>query len=188
MLLREHDYPGMRLVALRFAYKLTRSRTRAQDLTGRADLRLVRQGWDPGRVSLVKALCRNVWSEWTHAHEETKAARRAEQGYLRELEVTEGFEVPPTEAHVIALETAHESKTVAEVQLEKLRALFEQKGDEVNLQWLTLRREGVTDAETMATKSGRAVADFYAAARRRKRAVLQLLANDRGVCWEKEDS
>ena len=31
-LLREHDYPGARLVALRFAYKLTRSLQRAQDL------------------------------------------------------------------------------------------------------------------------------------------------------------
>src|SRR5260370_5955891 len=49
-LLREHDYPRMRLIALRFAYKLTRSKARAQDLMGRADLRFVRSGWDPDRV------------------------------------------------------------------------------------------------------------------------------------------
>jgi hypothetical protein len=66
-LLREHDYPGARLVALRFAYKLARSRARPQDLIGRVDLRLVRLGWDPNEVSLVRRLCRLVWSEWTHA-------------------------------------------------------------------------------------------------------------------------
>jgi hypothetical protein len=40
--LREHDYPGARLIALRFAYKLTGSRQWAQDLMGRAALRLER--------------------------------------------------------------------------------------------------------------------------------------------------
>src|SRR5579872_4272425 len=62
-LLREHDYPGARLVALRFAYKLARNVARAQDLMGRADLRLVRFGWDPKEVPLVQRLCRLVWSE-----------------------------------------------------------------------------------------------------------------------------
>src|SRR5260370_16333299 len=51
-LLRQHDYPGARLVALRFAYKLTRSRTRAQDLMGRVDLRLGPQGRDPSEGPL----------------------------------------------------------------------------------------------------------------------------------------
>src|SRR4030088_2751574 len=90
-LLREHDYPGARSVALRFAYKLARSRARAQDLMGRADLRLVRFGWNPKEVSLVKRLCRLVWSEWTHAIDESDTARKAEEGFLRELEVTEGL-------------------------------------------------------------------------------------------------
>jgi hypothetical protein len=202
-LLREHDYPGARLVALRFAYKLTRSVPRAQDLMGRADLRLVRSGWDPREVALVKRLCRLVWSEWTHAAEESDTARKAEEGFVRELQITEGltvvppvrpkaadapgatrapeWAVPPHEHHVTALEVAHESRTKASAKIEKLRAIFEKAGDEMNLLWLKLELEGVSDLQQMATASGRDVADFYAAAKRRKRAVQRLLANDRGV-------
>jgi len=202
-LLREHDYPGARLVALRFAYKLARSRQRAQDLMGRADLRLVRSGWDPREVPLVKRLCRLVWSEWTHAAAEGEPARKAEEGFVRELEVTEGLRVamptrpkeadapeaaqapewavPPHEHHVTALEAVHESRTKASVKLEKLRAIFEKAGDEVNLLWLKQELEGVSDLQQMAAASGRDVADFYAAAKRRRRAVQRLLANEQGV-------
>ena len=59
-LLREHDYPGARLVALRFAYRLTEGRASARDLMGRVDLRLVRLGWDPKEVALRSRLCRLV--------------------------------------------------------------------------------------------------------------------------------
>jgi hypothetical protein len=202
-LLREHDYPGARLVALRFAYKLTHSLGRAQDLMGRADLRLVRSGWNPRDVPLVKRLCRLVWSEWTHASAEGETARKAEEGFVRELEVTEGLKVappmrpkttdapavakapewavPPHEHHVTALEAAHESRTKASVKIEKLRAIFEKAGDEVNLLWLKHELEGVSDLQQMAAASGRDVADFYAAAKRRKRAVQRLLANEQGV-------
>jgi hypothetical protein len=209
-LLREHDYPGARLVALRFAYKLTGSRVRAQDLMGRADLRLVRSGWHPREVALVKRLCRLVWSEWTHAAVESETARKAEEGFVRELEVTEGMRVgppmrpktadapgatqapdwavPPHEHHVTALEAAHESGTKASVRIEKLRAIFEKAGDEVNLLWLKLELEGVSDLQQMAVASGRDVADFYAAAKRRKRAVQRLLANEQGVDFVEEES
>jgi hypothetical protein len=42
----------------------------------------------------------------------------------------------------------------------------------VNLPWLKLELEGVSDLQQMAAASGRAVAEFYDAAKRRKRAVL----------------
>jgi hypothetical protein len=187
-LLRAHDYPGAWLVALRFAHKLTRSRERAQDLMGRADLRLVRSGWDPREVPLAKRLCRLVWSEWTHADSESVAARKAEEGFVRELEVTEGLKVPPHEEHVTAHEATAEARTKASVKLEKLRAMFEQAGDEVNLLWLKLELEGISDLQQMAAASGRDVADFYAAAKRRKRAVQRLLANERGVTLSEEES
>jgi hypothetical protein len=177
----------MRLVALRFAYRLTRSMGRAKDLMGRADLRLVTTGWDPSEVSLAKRLCRLVWSEWTHSDRETDKARRAEEGFFRELEATDGIKVPSIEQRATELETARETQTKGEVQLAKLRVLFEQAGDEVNLLWLKLQLEGVTEATRMAELSGRDVADFYAAARRRNRAVQRLLANDRGVDWEEEE-
>jgi hypothetical protein len=186
-LLEEHDYSGMRLVAMRFAYRLTRSRGRAQDLMGRVDVRLVTTGWDPGEVSLVRRLCRLVWSEWTHTDRETDKARRAEEGFLRELEVTEGFKVPSIEQRATELETAREEKSKGEVQLAKLRVLFEQAGDEVNLLWLKFELDRVTEATKMAELSGRDVAEFYAAARRRKRAIQKLLANDQGVDWKEEE-
>jgi hypothetical protein len=207
-LLREHDYPGKRLIGLRYAYKLTRSRQRAQELMGRADLRLVRSGWDPNKVPLEKAICRLVWSEWTHAASESEAAKKAEEGFLRELEVTEGLKVaqatppktsdtnkapkgpglatPSVEQQISALEAEKQEQTKASVKLEKLRAIFEKNGDEVNLLWLKFELADVTDMRQMAAESGRSVEEFYAATKRRHRAVKRLLANDQGVDWEEE--
>jgi hypothetical protein len=187
-LLREHDYPGVRLVALRFAHKLTRSRERAKDLMGRADLRLVRFGWNPAVVSLTRCLCRFVWSEWTHESAETDAARRAAEGYLRELEVTGGISAPSTEQQAAAAESTRAARAHAEGQLEKLRVAFEAAGDEVNLLWLGYASAGETDLQKMAAASGRDVTEFYAAARRRKRAVLRLLGEERGVKLAGEES
>jgi hypothetical protein len=209
-LLREHDYPRMRLIALRFAYKLTRSKVRAQNLMGRADLRLVRSGWDPDQVPLERALCRLVWSEWTNELSESATAERATEGFIRELEATEGLKlvrpspdrsqgagkaaqrpewsVPSDDRKITELETAREARTKASVKLEKLRAMFEKAGDEVNLLWLKFQLADVTDLQQMAKESGRDVADFYAAAKRRKRAVQRLLANEHGVDWVEEES
>jgi hypothetical protein len=58
----------------------------------------------------------------------------------------------------------------------------------MNLLWLKFALEDVTDLQKMAAASGRDVADFYAAAKSRKRAVQRLLANDRGVNWVGEES
>ena len=54
--LRANDFVGASSVALRFAFKKTKSQGRAQDLLGRANLRLVRRGWDPRDVTLVKRM------------------------------------------------------------------------------------------------------------------------------------
>jgi hypothetical protein len=181
-LLREHDYPGARLVALRFALKLARSRLRAQDLMGRADLRLVRQGWDPSKVTLVRCLCRLVWSEWTHAEGESETARKAEEGFLRELEVTEGLVVPSIEQRM----AAEAKRREAQAKLAKLRAFFQAAGDEVNLLWLDRSLDEEPDLQKMAKETGRDATEFYAAAKRRKRAVQRLLAEERGVPFEED--
>jgi hypothetical protein len=180
-LLREHDYPGARLVALRFAFKLTRRIGRAQELMGRVDLRLVRFGWDPAEVALVRCLCRYVWSEWTHGVGGTEKARRAEEGFLRDLEATEGLAVPSVERRAVEVEVARASQARAAAQLEKLRAVFEAAGDAVNLEWIGHALAGETDLQKMAAASGRPVAEFYSAAARRKRAVRRLLGQAGGV-------
>jgi len=130
--------------------------------------------------------------------------------FLRELEVSEGYKfvrpkhdstqetgdaaqkpewsVPSHEQQITELETAREARTKASVRLEKLRAMFEKAGDEVNLLWLKFELADVTDLDEMAKASGRDVADFYAAAKRRKRAVQRLLANEHGVDWVEEES
>jgi hypothetical protein len=178
-LLAEHDYPGARLVALRFAFRLTRNRERAKDLMGRTDLRLVTYGWDPARVTLVKALCRLVWSEWTHSGPEAESARRAEEGFLRE--VSGGMAVPSVEQRAITAETEASRRTKGAAQIEKLRAIFEEQKDEVNLFLLKRALEGENDFAKLAKESGRDVAELYLATKRRRRAVQRLLANDRGV-------
>lgn len=180
-LLREHDYPGARLVALKFAVKLTRSKARARDLMGRVALRLVRFGWDSAAVSLKRCLCRLVWSEWTHALEDTERARKAEEGYFHELEAADRLAAASVEKQAISLEVARAARGSAAAQLEKLRAAFEAAGDEVNLLWLRYAYDEEEDLQKMAAASGRDVAEFYAAAKRRKRAVRRLLGEARGV-------
>ncbi len=187
-LLREHDYPGKRLVALRFAFRLTQRRASARDLMGRADLRLVRQGWDPKDVPLERRLCRLVWSEWTHAVEEDEAAGRATERYFHELEATEGVSVPSAERHALDREASEKKRAHAQAQLDKLRAAFVKAGDEVNLLWLDASFEDVVDAQTMAQRTGRDVAEFYAAAKRRKRVVGRLLAEENGAPYNEEES
>jgi hypothetical protein len=169
-LLREHDYEGARLVARNFARKLTRGRAAdADDLMGRVDLRLFRQGWDPNEVPLVKRLCRLVWSEWTHEVESSIAAREAEERFLAETQGPEGSTV-----------TSHASmrtreQVAADARLDRLQAAFEEAGDEVNLLWLKYQRAGISDLQEMADDSGRDVKEFYRAADRRRRHTSRLV-------------
>ena len=184
-ILREHDYPGARLIALRFAYKLTSNRARANDLMARVDLRFVRLGWDPAEVPLVKRLCRLVWSEWTHAIAERKTAKKTEKAVLRTMRAIGDVSEPSVEQRVLDEEERQEAESRTQARIEVLRASFEAAGDEVNLFWLEhAMREGDTDLEKMAQRSGRDVTEFYAAAKRRKRAVLRLLAEERGVTYD----
>jgi hypothetical protein len=185
-LLREHDYPGVRLIALRMAFRLTGSPARATHLVSRVDRRLVLNGWDPNQVSLVRCMCHLVWVEWTHEVRETESSRRAEGGYLREVGVAS---VPSSEQHAIDHESRAAVETRAAAQLRKLRAAFEKAHDMVNLLWLDAAEsmdEGLPDLQQLAATSGRDVTEFYAAAKRRHRAVLRLQAEDRGVNLEEE--
>ncbi len=105
-------------------------------------------------MTLASCLCRLVWSEWTNEDTESAAARKAEQGFMRELEVTEGFKlVPPKpaepgeaeeargpewavfshEEQALVFEASQQSRSKASVMLGKLCAMFEKAGDEVNL-------------------------------------------------------
>lgn len=204
-LLKQHDYEGVSLVALRFAYKQTRSHERAKDLMGRVNLRFMRWGWDPNRVSLVRAMCRLVWSELTHATEETDTARRAEEVFLREQEVLgeqlpgapkrgEGNQkdkeplAPSREQELIRLEEEREAEERKRADLEKLRELLRKKQDDVNLLYLDFMKRGIEDAATMAEESGRKVEEFYAAAKRRFRAVAKLLAEKNGAPPDDEEN
>ncbi|MGA7121088.1 MAG: hypothetical protein WBY94_13370 [Polyangiaceae bacterium] len=183
-LLAQHDYHGARVAALRFAYRLSHSQARAVELMGRVELRLVRLGWDPAEVSLVKRLCRLVWSEWTHAVAESDAVRHAEDGFLQETWGSHGGSQPSVEKELEAEEGRREARASARARLEKLRASFERAGDDVNLLWLEYVSEEETDSrdvQAMARRSGRDASEFYAAAKRRKRAVRRLLAEERGT-------
>lgn len=186
-LLRAHDYVGARLVALNFAHKLTRSRQAAKELMGRVDVRLVQQAWDPNEVPLAKALCRYVWSVWTHSLEESAAAERLTDAYLQEVVPFQERTAPSAEQ--MNLEEARRRRREAEAKadLEALRAHFEKAKDEVNLDWVRFSLEEIDDLQEMARRSGRDVREFYLAAERRKRAVQRLLGAKRGVKYEEGD-
>ena len=185
-LLRAHDFVGASMVSLRFALKLTRSKQASRDLQGRTNLRIVRLGWDPVAVTLVRCLCRYTWSEWSHERGESATGRKAEELFLREQDYADAAVVPSVEAQAAQLETERQEKERAVAQLEKLRALFVEAGDEVNLLWLDYSLHEVTDLSEMARRSGRDVNDFYRAADRRKRHTRRLLAETSGAKYEED--
>jgi len=178
-LLREHDFVGASLVSLRFAFKLRRSVPAAQDLQGRANLRFVRQGWDPLVVTLVKCLCRFVWSEHTHAAREDATTRKVTETFLREQSVHQG-DSPSAEDRVVQLEAEQQEEAHGKQQLDALRAAFVAAGDEINLLWLDYRLAGIVEPEKMARLSGRDAREFHRAADRRKRHTERLLAAQGG--------
>lgn len=183
-LLREHDFVGASMVALRFAFKLRRNQAAAQDLLGRARVRLVRQGWDPDRVTLVKCLCRLVWSEHTNELSETATTRRAEEVFLREQESSSGS--PEDLALRTERERADEARAARHI--DALRASFEAAKDEVNLLWLKYKLDDVDEPKEMARLSGLDVMEFYRATERRGRHILRLLAAQGGTKYDEEDT
>jgi hypothetical protein len=182
-LLRKHDFVGASLVSLNFAFKLSRSRAGAQDLRDRAHGRLVAQGWDPGVVTLVKCLCRFVWSEHHNLIRERVAARKAEEVVLSEQDSA----APSAEDWAVRLETETQDEERAAKRTASLRAAFVQAGDTVNQLWLDHRLAGVEEPSEMARLSGRDVSDFYRAADRRRRHVARLLAAESGAKIEENE-
>jgi hypothetical protein len=185
-LLRKHDFVGASLVSLNFAFKLSRSRPAAQDLRDRANVRLVEQGWDPGVVTLVKCLCRFVWSEHKNETRERAAARKAEEVFLREQGVDHSA-APSAEDLAVRLETERQEEEHAAKRTASLRAAFVEAGDTINQLWLDHWLAGVEEPGEMARLSGRDVSDFYRAADRRKRHVARLLAAESGAKIEETE-
>ena len=173
--LRKHDFVGASFVTLSFALKLRRgNRAAAEDLRGRANLRLVRLGWDPRVIALVRCLCRYVWSEHTNERRESATTRKAEEAYLREQGVHAGTASPSPEDVAVRLQQEREDEEKNDAQYEALRAALVEAKDEVNLLWLEYTLADVTDLEEMARRSGRDVKEFYNAKARRNRIVARL--------------
>jgi hypothetical protein len=185
--LRKHDFVGASLIALNYARKRTRNnKAAAQDLLGRAQHRLVRQGWDPGAVILAKCLCRFVWSEHGNEKREDRTRRKAEEGFLREQFLEHSGASPSAEDYAVRLEDEQREEERARRRTEQLRAAFVEANDTVNLLWLEYFLEGVEEPRVMAQRSGLDPKDFYLAADRRKRHADRLLAADRGPTLEEE--
>jgi hypothetical protein len=185
-LLRANDFVGACMVALRFAFKLRHNIAAAQDLLGRAQLRLVRTGWDPNEVTLVKRLCRLVWSEHTNELSETATTKRAEEVFLRAEGI--GTSSPSPEDVALRFEREREQEERAMRHIDALRASFEAAKDEVNLLWLKYKLDDVDEPKEMARLSGRDVIEFYRATNRRDRHVMRLLAAQSGAKHEEEDT
>jgi hypothetical protein len=185
-LLREQDFVGASMISLRFAFKLRRSKPAAQDLQGRAHLRLITRGWDWKVIPLVKCLCRFVWSEHTHEKRESAVARRAEEVFLREEGILSGNVAPSAAELAVRIESERQEEERNTAQLDALRASFTEANDEVNLLWLDYTQKGISDPEEMACESRRKVEDFYLATKRRENHVMRLAAAAAGVKYEED--
>ena len=183
-LLRKHDFVGASLVALNFAFRLRRNRAAAQDLQGRAQYRLVRQGWDPIKVTLAKCLCRFVWSEHTNMRVEDATRRKAEEGFLRE----QGLQHSASpEDLATRLATEQEEEERGKRKFDALRAAFVAADDHVNIRWLDYTLEGIREPAEMARKSGLDVREFYRATDRRNRHIARLAAAESSGKHEEDE-
>ncbi|MGH7294769.1 MAG: hypothetical protein ACRELB_07550 [Polyangiaceae bacterium] len=216
LLLREHEFTDASMVALRFAFKLTRRTHASHDLMGRANLRLVCTGWDPNEVTLVKRLCRVVWSEWTHQLREDEQARAAVEVFIGEQK-QEGYALPAAPAKGDPLRAKKQAQVApsyeqlagrldeeradeerhkkqrAEMRkdLREVRAKLEKDGDEENRIYFDRKMAPATADETpedMAKATTRPVSDFYAAQKRRVRAVQKHLEKKHGAPGSDEDN
>jgi hypothetical protein len=182
-LLRKHDFVGASLIALNFAFKLTRNRAAAQDVRDRAHVRLVEQGWDPNKVTLTKCLCRFVWSEHWHMKRGDATRRKAEAVFVHEQGLAHSAS-SSAEDNAIRLETERQEDAYEQKRISELRASFVAAGDEVNLLWLDFWLDGIEQPAVMAQKSGLHPSEFYRAAERRNRHVARLLAAESGAKFE----
>ncbi|HEY5317757.1 MAG TPA: hypothetical protein VIJ20_07235 [Solirubrobacteraceae bacterium] len=167
----------------------------------RANLRLVCTGWDPNAVSLQRRLLRLVWSEFTHDRREEVLARRVEEEFLREQGIhgpvpppaaARGDPLQPSPKEAAASSIEQEVITLEEEQAElaarrkKLDALIERLRagkDEIALEYLELRRNGIVSPAKMVEASGRKVdvKVFYEAARRIQRLVERIAGEKPGA-------
>jgi hypothetical protein len=170
-----HGFHAAHRAAIAFAHKKTQNPAHAEEIVGRVLLRLVRQGWDPAEVPLKVRLCRLVFSEWTHWLAERKAQREAERVFAHDLALVENLDTMSAEdrREYEAREAAREA--ASEARLEKMRAIFREAGDEVNLEWLDYTGQGIDSLDEMARRSRRDVAELYRAAERRKRVTNRLI-------------
>ena len=136
-------------------------------------------------VTLVKCLCRFVWSEHRNERRESATARKAEEVFLREQGIEQGA-APSAEDQVTRLEAERQEEARAKQKIDSLRSAFVAAGDEMNLLWLDYRLAGVNEPSEMARLSGHDVGEFYRAADRRKRQTTRLLAAQGGAKFEEK--
>jgi hypothetical protein len=185
-LLTKHGFAQARLAALKFAFRKTRNEAKANDVLGRALLRLVRQGWDPAEVPLKKRLIRLVWSEFTHEAGERRVQREAEGRYVLEMRHHVRDDLLSAEDRHLLEADRRRERMEAEVGLIQLKVEFQKRDDVVNLEWLEYRVRGITSVDEMARLSRREPREFYLAAERRRRILSRLIAARKGITLVEE--
>jgi hypothetical protein len=68
-----------------------------------------------------------------------------------------------------------------------VRAGFRDSDDEVNESWVDCQLRGITDLDAMVKETGHTKEDFYAAQKRRQRAVERVPAERRGAPVDADD-
>jgi hypothetical protein len=175
-MLLDHDLEGARLVALRYAMKLTgKNEHMARQLVDRAcTLLWDRCSWDAQKVPLPAMLCGIIRSERSNDARAATTEREHEAEYLTEVHTLEGSSAKSPEGLLIAAEESYDGRDAAAARLEELRAHFVETGDDVNLDWIRYSLDDIEDPAEMARLSGREPEEFYRARDRRVRYVQRL--------------
>ena len=111
------------------------------------------RGGTPRVVTLVKCLCRFVWSEHTHDEERERDGPPAPRRSSSRRRPSTRAHAPSAETEALRIETERKEDAAANARIEVLRAAFTAADDQVNLLWLDYRLEDITDLAEMATKS-----------------------------------
>jgi DNA-directed RNA polymerase specialized sigma24 family protein len=160
----QDEWRQLREVVLTYAYKQTKARARADEVTHEAFARwMTTRKWNPEKEpSLAKHLMKIVKSLLSHEYTSKRGEYELQAGI--EQSTVGGTAAPSAEAMSLEKGEAERSRRAAAARLQALREML--TGLELELQLIDLTAEGIDDRGEQAKTTGRTRDQVYEAWRR----------------------